>query len=82
MTLRKHARDVQNPELLLLLQDSPLSAQILFLDSAESVQEVSACIVHVLAWRRRSHRAEKWKLWSFTVSGRQCVSTGADGNER
>lgn len=52
---------------------SPLSAQILFLDSAESVQEVSVCIVHVLAWRRRSHRAEKWKLWSFTVWAAVCV---------
>ena len=39
-------------------------------------------IAHVLAWWHRSHRDVKWKLWSSTVSGWQCVSMGVDGNER
>lgn len=58
-----------------LLRSSSLTLRSLY-------KRCQPCIVCVLAWRHRSHTGVKWKLWSSTVSGWQCVSAGADGNER
>ena len=58
-----------------LLRSSSLTLRSLY-------KKCQPCIVCVLAWRHRSHTGVKWKLWSSAVSGWQCVSTGADGNER